>query len=161
MRIRVWSLAPLSGLRIPQCCGELWCRLAAEAALQLLAWEFPYAAGVAQKKKEKKKEKGILKFETTWIMDESDGRYAKWNKPNRKMRILYDLIVDSHEDNKIQLKGQKIRFVVTRSRRWGEQKLDGWRWSKVVPVVAQWLTNLTRNHEVEDVVGSRVAVALV
>ena len=33
----------------------LWCRPAAEALIQPLAWEPPYAAGVALKKKKKKK----------------------------------------------------------------------------------------------------------
>ena len=32
----------------------LWCRLAAMALIQLLAWEFPYAFGVALKKGKKK-----------------------------------------------------------------------------------------------------------
>ena len=31
----------------------LWCRLAGVAPLQPLAWELPYAAGVALKKKKK------------------------------------------------------------------------------------------------------------
>ena len=39
----------------------LWCRLAAEAPIQPLAWEIPYAAGATlksqKKKKKKKKEK--------------------------------------------------------------------------------------------------------
>ena len=46
----------------------LWCRLAAAALIQLLAWKFPYAAGVALKKaknknktKRKKKKKQINK----------------------------------------------------------------------------------------------------
>ena len=32
----------------------LWCRPAAAAPIQPLAWELPYAAGVALKRKEKK-----------------------------------------------------------------------------------------------------------
>ena len=35
----------------------LWCRLAAAARIQPLAWELPCATGVALKKKEKKKKK--------------------------------------------------------------------------------------------------------
>ena len=63
------SMAFLSGLRI-QCSCELWCRhvsdpvllwlwyrLAAIAPIQLLAWEFPYAASVALKSKSKSKNK--------------------------------------------------------------------------------------------------------
>ena len=35
----------------------LWCRPAAAAPIRFLAWELPYAAGVALLKKEKKKKK--------------------------------------------------------------------------------------------------------
>ena len=61
--IRFWvlSLASLSGLRIWHCC-ELWfrsqmCRLAATASIRPLAWEPPYAVGVALKRPKKKKKK--------------------------------------------------------------------------------------------------------
>ena len=69
MRIWVQSLASLSGLGIPCCCGVghrhdsdlawlwLWCRLAAVALLHPLAWELPYAPGVVLKS-EKKRKKG-------------------------------------------------------------------------------------------------------
>ena len=46
----VRSLASLSGLRIWHC-HELWCRLAAAALIQHLAWELPYAVGAVLKKK--------------------------------------------------------------------------------------------------------------
>ena len=68
-RLRVLSLAWLSGLRI-QHCYELWCRhglnptllwlwlnLAAVVLIRLLAWERPYAAGAALKKKRQPGEK--------------------------------------------------------------------------------------------------------
>ena len=63
----VWSLALLNGLKI-KCCHSwgigrrcsshlallwLWCRPAAAAPIQPLAWELPYVAGVAFKKKKK------------------------------------------------------------------------------------------------------------
>ena len=35
----------------------LWCRLAAVAQIQTLAWELPYATGMALKSKTKKKNK--------------------------------------------------------------------------------------------------------
>ena len=69
MRLWVQSLTSLSGLRI-LCCRELWCklqmqlgshvavcwrRLAATAPIIPLAWEPPYAAGVALKGKRQKK----------------------------------------------------------------------------------------------------------
>ena len=56
MRLQVQSLASISGLRI-QCCCELWCRLAATAPIRPLAWELPYATGVAQEKAKRKKER--------------------------------------------------------------------------------------------------------
>ena len=79
MRLQVQSLTLLSGLRIGHVhglycgvghrCGVdpmllcLWYRLAAIAPIRALAWDPPYAVGVAQemakkkKKKERKKEK--------------------------------------------------------------------------------------------------------
>ena len=66
MRIQVWFLAFLSGLRIRHG-HELWCRsqmrldpewlrrrLAAVAPSRPLAWELPYAAGAALRGKKKK-----------------------------------------------------------------------------------------------------------
>ena len=67
----VRSLASLSGLRIQHCrelwCRSqtrlgsslpwLWCRLAAVAPIGPLAWEPPYAAGVALKDKTKQNKK--------------------------------------------------------------------------------------------------------
>ena len=69
MRLQVQSLPSLSGLRIWRCC-ELWCRLkmrsdptllwlwlwlwrtqTAVAPIRPLAWEPPYATGVALKRK--------------------------------------------------------------------------------------------------------------
>ena len=69
MKLRVRTLASLSGLRIQGCCGVgcrhgsdpalLWLRyrLAAVAAIGPLAWESPYAMGVALKSKTKNKQK--------------------------------------------------------------------------------------------------------
>ena len=71
MRMRVRSLALFSGLRIRHChelwCRsqtgldpallQLWCRPAAAAPTQPLAWEPPYAAHVALKRKNKTKQK--------------------------------------------------------------------------------------------------------
>ena len=72
MKMQVRSLSSLSGLRIWCCCELhcslqmwlrlallwLWCRPAATALIQPLAWEPPCAAGAALKKaKKKKKEK--------------------------------------------------------------------------------------------------------
>ena len=45
----------ICGLDLPLLC--LWCRLAAVAPIGLLAWDPPYAAGVALKSEKKKKKK--------------------------------------------------------------------------------------------------------
>ena len=50
MRLWAWSLASLSGLKIWRC-HELWCRPVAVAPIGPLAWEPPYAAGGALKKR--------------------------------------------------------------------------------------------------------------
>ena len=49
MRTQVRSLPSFNGLRIWRC-HELWCRLVAAAPIQHLAWEPPYALGVALKR---------------------------------------------------------------------------------------------------------------
>ena len=49
LRTPVRSLALLSELRIQRCC-ELWCRPAATALIQPLAWEPPNASSVALKR---------------------------------------------------------------------------------------------------------------
>ena len=62
MRTQVPSLASLNGLRIWYC-RELWCGsqmwLGSGVAVAL-AWEPPYAAGVAQEKKKKERNKFLL-----------------------------------------------------------------------------------------------------
>ena len=77
MRFQVQFLASLSGLRI-WCYHELWCRLqmwlgphiavavAAVAPIQPLAWEPPYALGVALKSKNKTKQ-GQQKVHEVWF----------------------------------------------------------------------------------------------
>ena len=52
MSMQVGSLALFSGLGILRC-HELWCRPAAVAPIQPLAWQPPYATGVALKKRKK------------------------------------------------------------------------------------------------------------
>ena len=72
MRMRVQSLASLTGLRIgiAMSCGVgrrlgsdlallwLWCRPAGAALIRPQAWGLPYAAGAALKRKKKKKSIG-------------------------------------------------------------------------------------------------------
>ena len=46
----------------------LWCKLAAVAPIQPLAWEFPYAMGAALKKKGKKKEGRKINYSDCYIV---------------------------------------------------------------------------------------------
>ena len=80
MRLRVRFLALLGGLRIHRChamscgvgrrCGSdpallwLWHRLAATAPIRPLAWETPYATGMAQEVEERQKKKRISLIHT-------------------------------------------------------------------------------------------------
>ena len=64
--MRVRSLALLSGLRI-QGCHELWCRPAAIAPIIPLAWELPYATGMALKKEKKKSLENLEKKSVTYF----------------------------------------------------------------------------------------------
>ena len=59
MRTQVRSLALLSGLRIPRCCGcGVGRRL--QLLIQPQAWELPYAATAALKRPKRRKEKNYL-----------------------------------------------------------------------------------------------------
>ena len=71
MRLQARFLASINGLRIPYCqelwCRSqtssdlallwLWCRPAATALIEPLAWEPPYAVGAALKRQETKNKK--------------------------------------------------------------------------------------------------------
>ena len=71
MRMQVWSLVSLNGLRIPCCCELqhrsqthldpallwLWHRPEAAAPIRPLAWELKHGTGMALKKKKRKKKK--------------------------------------------------------------------------------------------------------
>ena len=75
MKMWVWSLASISGVRSQHCLNYgkghgygsdlvllwLWCRLAAVALIQPLAWEFPYATGEVALRKKKDKKKIFMK----------------------------------------------------------------------------------------------------
>ena len=65
MKLRVRSLALLSGLWIWHC-HELWCSLVAIALIRLLAWEPPYAVGVALKSKNNNNNKLNKRNESAW-----------------------------------------------------------------------------------------------
>ena len=92
MRKQVWSLASLSGLRILRCCG---CGVSQQLQLRFdpLAWKFPYAAGVALKRKKK----GSLYVASRWwgqtseVSTSAKGWSPVWNKRAR-LWVLKDLI---------------------------------------------------------------------
>ena len=48
----------------------LWCRLAATAPIRPLAWEPPYAAGVALQRQKNKKINKKMKFQTIYFFSE-------------------------------------------------------------------------------------------
>ena len=81
MRLQVRSLASLHGLRIGHC-RELWSRLQTRlgsrvavtlawavsySSIRPLAWESPYAASLALKRKKKKKKKVAMIYQTNVI----------------------------------------------------------------------------------------------
>ena len=100
--MQVQSLALLSGLRIWHCC-ELWCRLAAIALIQSLAWEPPCALGVPQPEGYGPSEPRTWETPTHDRGDQKSDPRAYKKKKNNQMGL---------------------------------------------PIVALWLTNPTRNHEV-------------
>ena len=53
----------------------LWCRPAATALIRSLAWETPYAVGVAleKKRKKKKKKRGILPSQNSFLRKKNYG----------------------------------------------------------------------------------------
>ena len=70
----------------------LWCRLAAIAPIQSLAWELPYAVGMAlkkenRKKKKKKKLKLELKSEVPCLGNTERPCYSKNKKTKNKKNM--------------------------------------------------------------------------
>ena len=107
MRMRIRSLAFLSGLRI-QYYWELWCKLQmqlgssiamAVALIQPVAWEFPYAAGAALKKKKSQtiELSSLKRIPASWIIVLCGSREIKiqYNKVFRQR--LY--VLDSNYNN--------------------------------------------------------------
>ena len=86
MRTRVRSLASLTGLRIWHSC-ELWWRPAAAGLIRPLAWDPPYAVGVALKrqKKKKKKKKEITKVEIRTDKKSPQNQNCFWKTVKKQM----------------------------------------------------------------------------
>ena len=145
MRMWVWPLTLLSGVRI-QCCHELWCRSrgsnlvwmwlwrkpAAAALIQPLAWGLPYARGVALKRqKERKKERKYIRNSYNSITKNNLMRQCK----KRRLEQTFFFPQRRHTN------GQKIyekminiinRQVKCKSKlQWDiTSHLLGWLWSK-------------------------------
>ena len=78
MRFRVRSQAFLSGLRIRRC-RELWCRPVAIAPVRPLAWELPYAVGVAQEMAKRQKQTNKQKNpKKQWVNEEIKKEIKKY-----------------------------------------------------------------------------------
>ena len=92
MRLRVSSLASLSGLRIRHCCelwcrcrrGSdlallwLWCRPEATALIRPLAWESPNATGAALKRQNKTKKQASKEQPTLLHTDKRRNHSQQW-----------------------------------------------------------------------------------
>ena len=168
MRTWVWSLASLSGLGT-QCCHELWCRSQtwfrshiavslcrpeAAAPIQPLAWELPYAACVALKKKDKNKGReykkavpftieskrinylGIISsIKKEWNfaicnnMDGLGGYYTNWKKSDIEkccvLSLIYDLKSQTNECKKIGQTHRYSKLVITSGYRGGGRGKTG------------------------------------
>ena len=111
MRLWVWSLASLSVLGIQRCC-ELWCRQAAVGLIRPLAWELPYATGVALKRKKKKKK--TLPFSPS----------CKRHKQSFKFRGINQLIAEFRKEDNLNIwledgwkeNPQRCKVEITRNR---------------------------------------------
>ena len=107
----------------------LWCRPAGAALIRPLAWEPPYAPGVVLKsKKEKKKKMMPLWTDELETCQQSSGRQppakrrgvGTWSKAEAQPHL-------PSQPGIVQCRNQQLLGV---------------------PVMAQWLTNPTRNREV-------------
>lgn len=67
-------------------------------------------------------------------MDEIRGRYAKWNKLERKNQILYEYICGHQKENK--LTDTENRLVIARGRGEGQGKSEGGQRHKLL--VIRW-----------------------
>jgi len=79
--MRVQSLAPLSGLSVLHCHKlRLRRRPVASILIQPLAWELPYATGVALKRKNKQTKQPLSKQQKTPIIKNRICLRAQWVK---------------------------------------------------------------------------------
>ena len=94
-------------------CGSdlawLWLWLAAAALIQPLAWEPPYAMGVALKKKARKFKRRVNSAICDKIVGPGE-HYAKWNKPVPETQVLNDSTYIRH----LKYSNSGVRFVVPR-----------------------------------------------
>ena len=77
----------------------LWCRPAATAPIQPLAWEPPYAAGAALKSKERKRKKGKRKQRKG--KERKGGREKERNRSDLKRSVLLTQIYPVNDYHKL------------------------------------------------------------
>ena len=104
----------------------LWCRLAAEALIQPLVWEVPVAALKTKQNKTKKKKKKRQSF-----YEEKKKEKRRKNTSGRRKNIT-----------RHKLEGE-LEIIRRQKALWFHFILKNLR----VPIMAQWLTNLTSIRE--------------
>ena len=137
----------------------LWCRPGAAASIQPLAWKLSHTSGMALKKQTKQTNPVIFKCQNMQI-------FSFCIKKTFTQKAFIYLSVGSpfllwffFSNSKFGLvkehrahKRMNLRMITSAEGKfWNINHF--WMWEEMVkflgvPTVAQWLTNLTRNHEV-------------
>ena len=91
-RMRVRSLASLSGRKIGRCC-ELWCRLATIALIRPLVCELPYVTGTVLKSSKNKIKYNIIKYNKNYnklmdLMEKENNMLEQMGTVSREMEML-------------------------------------------------------------------------
>ena len=149
MRMGVWSLASLSGLRIRRCrelwyrlhtqlrfcIAVLWCRLVAVALIGPLAWETPYAMGVALKRPKKKNKN--KKKPCRWLTSELVvNYYMLFPKTGNRARV----------STLTKTFNSKCLTHCNKARKRNKRHTDWEKWNKTISI-CKWHNCLCRKSE--------------